>query len=151
MGVSLQDAGGGVHPPCLKDNGAGAARDLDERRRTLLLVEDDEDTADVLRMWLEADGYEVATAASGWEAVGSALRGRFDAILMDMSLPMLDGMSALRLMRAHEALRAVPVVALTAYDAAYPRAEAMAAQCDEYMVKPLDFGRLGAVLRRLLR
>lgn len=150
MDMLLQGAGSGIHPLELKDGGGGVARDLSERQRTLLVVEDDEDTSEVLRMWLETDGYEVVTAASGWEAVQLAVRGGYDAILMDMSLPMLDGMGALRLIRAHEALRPVPVVALTAYDAAYPRAEALEAECDEYMVKPIDFGRLATVLRRVL-
>jgi len=121
-----------------------------ESRGTLLVVEDNEDTADMLRMWLEMDGYEIVTAGTGWEGVQFALRGHYDAILMDMSLPLLDGMSALRLIRAHEGLHNLPVVAMTAYDAAYPRAEALEAACDEYIVKPIDFGRLEAVLRRIL-
>ena len=121
-----------------------------EKVQRLLVAEDDQDTSEMLRKWLEADGYEVTSAASGWEAVQLALRGHHDAILMDMSLPAMDGMGAVRLIRAHRHLRAVPVVALTAYDASYPRAEAFEAMCDEYLVKPLDLSRLGAVLRRLM-
>ena len=104
----------------------------------------------MLRMWLETDGYEVFTTDSGWEAVQLVLHGRYDAVLMDMSLPTMDGMNALRLIRMHEELRHVPVVAITAYDAAYPRAEAMEAMCDEYMVKPIDFGKLEADLHGVL-
>ncbi len=92
----------------------------------------------MLRKWLETDGYEVVTTTDGWEAVQLALHGNYDAVLIDMSLPTMDGMSALRLSRTHEKSRLVPVVAITAYDAAYPRAEAMEAMCDEYMLKPID-------------
>ena len=150
MRVTSHETGGLVFPQGTE--GARPERPTEPRgkRRTLLVVEDNEDTSDILRMWLESGGYEVVTAGTGWDAVQMALRGGYDAILMDMSLPTLDGMSALRLIRGHEHLRGVPVVAITAYDAAYPRAEAMEAMCDEYMVKPLDLGRLEAVLGRVL-
>ncbi len=150
MGVTSHETGGLDFPQGTEGARPGRQAEPRQRRRTLLLVEDNEDTADILRMWLESGGYDVVTADTGWDAVQLALRGRYDAILMDMSLPTLDGMSALRLIRGHEHLRGVPVVAITAYDVAYPRAEAIEAMCDEYMVKPLDLGRLEAVLGRVV-
>lgn len=150
MRITSLDTGALSFPEGLRAGAAARPAEPAAGRRRLLLVEDNEDTSDMLRKWLELDGYEVSTARSGWEAVQTALRRRYDAILMDMSLPTMDGMGAVRLIRSHEGLRGVPVVAMTAYDAAYPRAEAMAASCDEYLVKPLDFKRLGAVLRRIL-
>ncbi len=151
MRVISHGTGGLALPQGLKGVGAGQTPEAQERRRTLLVAEDNEDTSHMLRKWLESDGYQITTTGDGWEAVQLALRHRYDAILMDMSLPTLDGMNALRLIRSHEKLRDVPVVAITAYDAAYPRAEAMESMCDGYMVKPLDFGKLEAVLHRVLR
>lgn len=124
--------------------------ELSDRRTSVLLVEDDPDTSQMLKFWLEANDYEVATAGSGPEAVDSALKGEYDAILLDLSLPVLDGIAALNLIRRHDELRDVPVVAITAYDAAYPRAEAIAAECAEYLIKPIDLDRLGRVLDRVI-
>lgn len=150
MSITTQKTGRGAHPRSPDEGAAGQARDAVEAPRRLLIVEDNEDTSHVLRMWLETGGYEIVTVGDGWDGVQSALHNRFDAILMDMSLPTMDGMSALRLIRAHDELCGVPVVAITAYDAAYPRAEAMESMCDEYLVKPLDFSHLEAVLRKVL-
>lgn len=150
MRVTSYETGSLTFPQGLKGIGTRRKSEPREGRRTLLLVEDNEDTCDILRMWLESDGYEVVTAGDGWEAVQSVLHNRYDAILLDLSLPTMDGISALRLIRSHEHLRSVPVVAITAYDLAYTRAEAMEAMCDEYMVKPLDLGRLEAVITRVL-
>jgi CheY-like chemotaxis protein len=127
-------------------DGAVGARAL----HSILLVEDNEDTRDMLRLWLETDGYHVMTAGSGWEAVQLALNGRYDVILMDMSLPVMDGITAVHIIRSHERLRSIPVVGVTAYDAAYPRAEVLAAECAEYMVKPIDLARLDRILDRVL-
>lgn len=151
MGIISLETGGLTFPQELEKTAAAQAPDPSDGRRRLLVVEDNEDTSHMLRKWLETDGYEVFTAADGWEAVQTALHNRYDAILMDMSLPTMDGMSALRLIRSHEELRRVPVVALTAYDAAYPRAEAMESMCDEYMVKPINLRSLEEVLRKVLR
>jgi len=136
-----------------QDFGQAADRDaaeVDNGRFNILLVEDNEDTRDMLRLWLETDGYRVMTAGSGWEAVQLALNGRYDLILMDMSLPVMDGITAVHIIRGHERLRHVPVVGVTAYDVAYPRAEALGAECADYLVKPIDFGRLEGVINRLL-
>jgi CheY-like chemotaxis protein len=150
MTTTSHDSGEHRDPEDVRDGRGDHLPDCPEKPRRLLVAEDDEDTSFVLRKWLEEDGYEVTIAGCGWEAVQLALRGGYDAILMDMSLPAMDGMSAVHLIRAHEGLSRVPVVAITAYGAAYPRAEALEAMCDEYLVKPLDLGSLGAVLRRVL-
>lgn len=146
--MSLRNMGGITYS---RARGPGHTPDPLERRRTLLIVEDNDDTTRMLRKWLETRGYEVAATDSGWEAVQMVLHGLYDAILMDMSLPGMDGMIAVRLIRTHQELHDVPVVAITAYDKTYPRAEAINSLCDEYMVKPIDFQKLEAVLRQVLR
>jgi two-component system OmpR family response regulator len=99
--VTSHEIGGLSSPKALKGDGVDV-KPRPQGRRTLLVVEDDEDTSDILRMWLESEVYQIVTAGDGWEAVQMALRGRYDAILLDMSLPTLDGMSILRLIRGHE-------------------------------------------------
>jgi CheY-like chemotaxis protein len=84
-----------------KEGETGHTPDPLKSRRTLLIAEDNEDTSLILRKWLETNGYDVVTTMDGWEAVQLVLHGHYDAILMDMSLPTMDGMSALRLIRAH--------------------------------------------------
>lgn len=150
MGIISLDTGGLTLPQAFGKAQAARAADTSGGRRRLLVVEDNEDTSAMLRMWLETEGYEVVTAADGWEAVRLALHDHYDAILMDMSLPTMDGMSAVRLLRGHDELRGVPIIALTAYDSAYPRAEAMEAMCDGYLVKPINLAELEGVLRRAL-
>ena len=120
------------------------------RRHTVLLVEDYKDTSELLREWLERKGCKVLSASDGWEGLQLALRRRPDLILMDLSLPVMDGITVTDIIRAHEELGRVPIVALTAYDQVYPPAEADAARCDAYLTKPLDLGQLAGVMDRLL-
>ena len=118
--------------------------------RTVLVVDDYGDTRRVVRWMLEQKGYHVVEATNGQEAVETAVRERPDLILMDLSLPVLDGFDAVRQARAHEELRRVPVVAFTAHDTADFRDRAAAAGCDHYLTKPIDFQRLGVLLEKLL-
>ena len=117
-------------------------------QKTVLLVEDIEDSRFMMRRLLEMSGYRVIEAANGREAVEYAERECPDLILMDLSLPEVDGLTATRLIRQLERLCATPIVALTAHDAAEFHARAMAAGCNEYVTKPVDFDRLERVVGR---
>lgn len=104
----------------------------------------------VVRLALEAEGYEVIEAADGVTAVAAALEERPDAIVMDMSLPRLDGYRATKLIRQEPALRDVPVVACTALNRWEWRGKSIAAGCDAFVTKPIDFAQLTSVLSQLL-
>jgi CheY-like chemotaxis protein len=118
--------------------------------QTVLVVEDFEDNRFMMRRLLEMSGYHVLEAINGEEAVEMAERERPGLILMDLSLPLLDGLAATRRIRQHEALRDVPIVAVSAHDTADFHADALAAGCNDYVTKPIDFDQLEALLGRLL-
>ena len=104
----------------------------------------------MMRRLLEMSGYHVLEAINGEEAVEMAERELPGLILMDLSLPLLDGLAATRRIRQHEALRNVPIVAVSAHDTADFHADALAAGCNDYVTKPIDFDQLEALLGRLL-
>jgi len=108
----------------------------------ILLVEDNEMNRDMLSRRLERKGYEVAVAVDGREGVRMAQSGAPDVILMDMSLPVLDGWEATRLLKSQPATREIPVIALTAHAMSSDRARALDAGCDDYDTKPIDLPRL---------
>jgi CheY-like chemotaxis protein len=116
----------------------------------ILLVEDNEMNRDMLSRRLQRMGYEVLLAVDGAQAVQLATAERPALILMDMSLPVLDGWEATRRIKASEATRAIPVIALTAHVMAGDRARALEAGCDDYDVKPVEFARLSAKIESLL-
>ena len=118
--------------------------------QTVLVVEDFEDNRFMMRRLLEMSGYEVVEAMNGEEAVELALRVRPGLILMDLSLPLLDGLAATRRIRQHEELRQVPIVAVSAHDTSDFHADALAAGCNDYVTKPIDFDQLEALLHKLL-
>ena len=118
---------------------------------TVMLVEDTDDIRQLIRMQLEARGYRVIEAANGQEALDLAQREPLDLVLMDISMPELDGISVAYVLRGSEELRDVPIVTLTAYDGADYREEAAEAGCDAYLTKPIDFDRLGELIERLAR
>jgi CheY-like chemotaxis protein len=118
--------------------------------QTVLVVEDFEDNRFMMRRLLEMSGYHVLEAINGEEAVEMAERELPGLILMDLSLPLLDGLAATRRIRQHEALRNVPIVAVSAHDTADFHADALAAGCNDYVTKPIDFDQLEALLGRLL-
>jgi len=117
---------------------------------TLLVVDDYEDSRFMLRYLLEARGYRVAEAGDGLEAVEVARRERPQLILMDLGLPRLDGISAA--LRIREDANAAPlsIVALTGHVRPEDQAEALAAGFDGYIIKPIDFEGLYALLDRFL-
>ncbi|GIX49354.1 MAG: response regulator [Candidatus Tectimicrobiota bacterium] len=116
----------------------------------LLLVEDNEPSRDMLARRLARRGYQVVSAADGVQGVQLAQTEAPDLILMDMSLPGLDGWEAVRQLRAAPATRAIPIIALTAHAMAGDREKALAAGCDDYDSKPVDFARLLAKIEALL-
>ena len=116
----------------------------------LLVVEDNEDSREGLFRYLKRTGFDVLTAADGQQAVGVAHLESPDLILMDMSLPVLDGWEATRRLKADPATRSIPVIALTAHAMAGDREKALEAGCDEYETKPVEFPRLLEKVRLLL-
>ena len=116
----------------------------------VLIVEDAADIRTLLRAALEAVGYAVSSSVDGIEAVEAALRERPDAIIMDMSLPRLDGYGATRLIRLEPELAGIPVIACTALNRWEWRGKAIVAGCDAFVTKPIDFPQLLDVLARLL-
>ncbi|MGI8564909.1 MAG: response regulator [Pyrinomonadaceae bacterium] len=119
-------------------------------KRTVLLVEDFEDNRFMMRRLLEMSGYQVVEAVNGQEAVDISERTLPDLILMDLSLPLLDGLTATRRIRTRPEMEKVPIVAVSAHDTADFHAEALAAGCNEYVTKPIDFDELEELLKRLM-
>jgi CheY-like chemotaxis protein len=118
--------------------------------RTILVADDNDDTRRVVRWMLEQKGYAVIEAADGQQAVATAVSQRPDLILMDLLMPVVDGFDAVRGLREHEGLRGVPVIAMTARDAATSRDRAAGLGFNQYLSKPLDFLRLNVVIEKLL-
>jgi CheY-like chemotaxis protein len=116
----------------------------------ILLVEDNEMNLDMLSRRLSRHGYEVVSAQDGAAGVASAASERPHLILMDMSLPVLDGWEATRRLKADPATKGIPVIALTAHAMAEDRDKAIAAGCDDYDTKPIDLPRLLAKIKKLL-
>jgi len=116
----------------------------------ILLVEDDEMNWDMLSRRLRRKGYEVVIATDGKQGVDMALSEAPDLILMDLSLPVLDGWEATRQIKAATETRAVPVIALTAHAMDGDQAQALAAGCDDYDTKPIEFRRLLGKIQALL-
>jgi CheY-like chemotaxis protein len=108
----------------------------------ILLVEDNEMNWDMLSRRLGRKGYEVVVATDGQQGLDMARSEAPDLILMDMSLPVIDGWEATRRLKAAPETRSIPVIALTAHALADDRSGALAAGCDEYEGKPIEFDRL---------
>ena len=117
---------------------------------TVLLVEDTEDNRFMMRRLLEMAGYGVVEATNGEEAVRLAQSERPELILMDLSLPVIDGLAATRAIRKLDGLSQTPIVAVSAHDTSDFQAEALAAGCDSYITKPIDFSHLEVLIARLL-
>jgi CheY-like chemotaxis protein len=117
---------------------------------TVLLVEDDEMNRDMLSRRLQRRGFDVVVATDGEQAIQMAEAHRPDLILMDMSLPVLDGFEATRRLKAAERTRAIPIVALTAHAMAGDRERMLAAGCDEYDTKPIELQRLMSKIDAIL-
>ena len=117
----------------------------------ILYVEDNEDNVYMLKMRLELLGeFEVLAAEDGEKGCEIALREQPDIILMDLEMPVIDGWEATRRLKGNPQTHDIPVIALSAHALAGEREKAMAAGCDEFDTKPIEFERLVATVRRLL-
>jgi two-component system cell cycle response regulator DivK len=116
----------------------------------VLLVEDNEMSRDMLSRRLIRRGFEVVFAVDGKQGVDAARREKPDIILMDMSLPIMDGWNATRCVKSDDATRGVPVIGLTARAMSGDREKAIEAGCDDYDTKPVELDRLIGKIERLL-
>ena len=116
----------------------------------VLLVEDNDMNRDMLSRRLASRGFEVLTALDGEQGVEMAAAEMPDLILMDMSLPVLDGWGATKRIKAEERTRSIPVIALTAHAMSADREKALQAGCDDYDTKPVELRRLLGKMNRLL-
>jgi two-component system cell cycle response regulator DivK len=117
---------------------------------TILIVEDNEMNRDMLSRRLERNGYQVALAIDGGQGMAMARSVAPDLILMDMSLPVLDGWDATRQLKADPQTSAIPIIALTAHAMSGDRDKALAAGCDDYDTKPVELPRLLGKIQALL-
>ena len=116
----------------------------------LLYVEDNDDNVYMLKMRLELLGdFEVLTAENGERGYEVAIAERPDIILMDLEMPIVDGWEATRRLKSHPETRDIPVIAFSAHALAGEREKALAAGCDEFETKPIEFERLVATIRRI--
>ena len=118
---------------------------------TVLLVEDTEDNRFMMRRLLEMAGYRVVEAMNGEEAVKFAKTESPHLILMDLSLPVIDGLAATRLIRKLPDCESVPIIAVSAHDTSDFQSEAIQAGCNSYVTKPIDFNELEELIGQLLR
>lgn len=116
----------------------------------ILVIEDNDMNRDMLTRRLARKGFETVAAADGEQGIAAARTSRPDVILMDMSLPVLDGWEATRRLKADPETRGIPVIALTAHAMAGDRERALEAGCDDYDTKPVEFPSLLAKIEALL-
>ena len=138
----------GPNPTAVPVVSTGATRDQNLR---ILLVEDNEMNSDMLARRLTRKGYAVSIAVDGAQGLEMAAGMVPDLILMDMSLPIMDGWEAARRLKANQDLCQIPIIALTAHAMSDDRSKAIAAGCDEYDTKPVEFSRLLQKMDALLK
>jgi len=117
----------------------------------ILYIEDNDDNVYMLKLRFElTDGFEVLVAGNGETGCAQAIAERPDVILMDLDLPVVDGWEAARRLKANPTTRAIPIIALTAHAMSGSREKALAAGCDDFDTKPVDFDRLIQKINMLL-
>jgi CheY-like chemotaxis protein len=119
-------------------------------QKTVLIVEDYVDIRTMMKFLVEGYGYQVIEAADGLEAVERAKQNQLDLILMDLSLPNMDGLTATQIIRKFDGYGKIPIIAVTAYGNSYYR-RAIEAGCDDLINKPLDFKNLEPILEQYLK
>lgn len=119
--------------------------------RTILVVDDFDDTRLLLRTWLQKKGYRVVEAVNGKQAVAEAESRRPDLIIMDVEMPELDGLAATRKIRALANSEELPIVIVSAYGAEQFRDEALAAGCNEYVSTPFEPDKLEELIESLIK
>lgn len=117
--------------------------------KKILIAEDYADTRSFMKFLIESYGYQTLEATDGEEAVKSVQQEQPDLILMDLSMPVMDGLAATRVIRGFDGMNNLPIIAVTAYGESYYR-QAMEAGCDDLINKPLDFATLEPVLNLYL-
>jgi two-component system, cell cycle response regulator DivK len=118
--------------------------------KCILVVEDQEDNRQILRDLLGTAGYQLVEAANGEEALAVVATQRFDLILMDIQLPVMDGYEATRRIRLNPELKSIPIIAVTSYALVGDEAKALAAGCSAYITKPYSPRALLAKVREYL-
>lgn len=131
-----------MNAPDAERNPTSNPKTTDAESVTVLVVEDFDETRSTIRLLLEMLGYRVLEAADGLRAVEVTRRERPDLILMDIGLPLMDGIAATRVIREDRAFEELPIVAISAHATPEHRVRALAAGCNEYLTKPIDFHRL---------
>ena len=130
---------------------SGAKMKEQAEPQTVLLVEDTEDNRFMMRRLLEMTGYRVVEAMNGEEAVKLAKTESPNLILMDLSLPVIDGLAATRLIRKLPEFKSTPIIAVSAHDTTDFQSEAIEAGCNTYVTKPIDFNELEELIAKLLQ
>jgi CheY-like chemotaxis protein len=126
--------------------------DLREKNHpVVLIVEDHDDTREMLTILLSSFGCHVVGAEDGERAMNVAERSRPDLILLDIKMPRLDGLAVARLIRSHPSLNKVPIVAVTGYGTPQQHREVLRAGCNDCLVKPIDFDQLEKLIEVLVR
>ena len=123
---------------------------IENERLTVLVVEDDPDIRELLRLTLEVAGYDVIEAENGIDGLAAARQHEPDAILMDMSMPLMDGCQSTRRIRQNPRLAKIPIIACTAYNRWEWRGKALLAGCTDFLPKPVDSDKLLIMLSRYL-
>ena len=123
---------------------------MSDSSKTVLLVEDNEDNRTVYRTILEHFGYEVIEARNGEDGVRIAREDRPDLILMDISIPLIDGWEATKILKAAPETSTIPIIALTAHALATDRAKAQEVGCDGYLAKPCEPRRVVAEVEKFI-
>lgn len=116
----------------------------------ILVVEDYDDVRAMMRIFLELHGYTVFEASDGYEAVQMARRHIPDLILLDLAMPVMDGLEAAAKIRSHSEIAAIPIVAVTAFDDSF-REKALSAGCNEVIAKPIDIEQLRSIVHSYVK
>src|SRR4029453_5533937 len=142
---------GGTHPPAGAEEACSQQSDGSSIVTKVLYVEDNDDDVYMLKMRLELLGdFEVLTAEDGEKGCEVAAAEQPDIILMDLEMPVIDGWEATRRLKGNPQTRDIPVIVLSAHALAGEREKAIAAGCEEFDTKPIEFDRLVATVRRVL-
>jgi two-component system cell cycle response regulator DivK len=123
---------------------------MDDSVKTILVVDDYDDTRMFLEQWLKVRNFRVIQARDGWEAIDLAMREHPALILMDINIPVIDGIEVTCMLKETQAIKDIPIVAVTGNDSADTRADAEDVGFDGFITKPLDLTRLEIVINRLL-
>jgi len=123
---------------------------MDPQKKRILLVEDFDDSRFSLSKLLQIEGYDVIEAVDGAQAISLAETASPDLILMDLSLPVVDGLTATRSIRGQKGMTHIPIIALSGHEMADLQSEAAEAGCTDYVMKPIDFDQLNSLVSKHL-